>query len=168
VVLVLLALIVTALGAMMLPRQKRYTSLVPVFLLVAAVLIPVALRPAPQIIAQSTNWVDFDEAAITSAVDNGEVVFVDITAAWCLTCKANKVLVLDREPVASALSGDGVTAMRGDWTQPDPVILDFLKGHGRFGIPFDIVYGPGAPEGITLPEFLTTDAVLEALEAARL
>ena len=49
--------------------------------------------------------------------------------------------------------------MQADWTNPDPKIADFLGRHGRYGIPFNIVYGPGAPAGIVLPELLTTEAV---------
>ncbi|RLJ58833.1 suppressor for copper-sensitivity B [Litoreibacter meonggei] len=168
VVLVLVALLGAALAAMMLPRERRLGSLAPAALLFAAVMVPVVLRPAPQALEQSADWATFDEAAIATSVSNGEVVFVDITASWCLTCKANKARVLDRDPVAGMLVNDGVTAMRGDWTQPNPVILDYLKANGRFGIPFNKVYGPGAPQGIALPEFLTKDAVLDALEAARL
>ena len=51
--------------------------------------------------------------------------------------------------------------MQADWTNPDPTIADFLGRHGRYGIPFNIVYGPGAPAGIVLPELLTTEAVID-------
>ncbi|EPX79441.1 protein-disulfide reductase DsbD family protein [Litoreibacter arenae] len=164
VVLVLLALIAAAVLAMLARKNGR---MVAAALIVAAVFAPVVLRPAPQAIAQSADWATFDEASIGPAVARGEVVFVDVTASWCLTCKANKARVLDRDPVAELLTQDGVTAMRGDWTQPDPAILAYLQSNGRFGIPFNKVYGPGAPEGIALPEFLTKDAVLSALETAR-
>ena len=95
----------------------------------------------------------------------GEVVFVDVTADWCLTCKANKTLVLDRGAVAEAL--ESVTLMRADWTRPSDTILNYLKTHDRYGIPFNMVYGPGAPDGIALPELLTPDAVLEAIMTAQ-
>jgi suppressor for copper-sensitivity B len=93
-------------------------------------------------------------------------VFVDVTADWCLTCKANKALVLDREPVATALATSGVTAMRADWTRPDAAIARYLESFDRYGIPFNAVYGPLAPEGIVLPELLSTSAVMDALERA--
>jgi suppressor for copper-sensitivity B len=94
------------------------------------------------------------------------VVFVDVTADWCVTCQANKKLVLDQQPVAGRLKDGGVVAMQADWTNPDPKIADFLGRHGRYGIPFNIVYGPGAPAGIVLPELLTADAVNAALDQA--
>jgi suppressor for copper-sensitivity B len=116
--------------------------------------------------AEDARWAPFDRAAVAPAVAAGRTVFVDVTADWCITCKANKALVIDRGEVARRLSGDGVVAMRADWTRPDPAISAFLSDHGRYGIPFNIVYGPGAPEGIVLPELLSEGAVLDALDRA--
>ena len=56
--------------------------------------------------------------------------------------------------------------MRGDWTQKNSKILSFLKENGRFGIPFNIVYGPSAKSGIMLPEILTSEVVINALKNA--
>lgn len=112
------------------------------------------------------GWRSFDEAVITAEVAAGRTVFVDVTADWCLTCQANKSLVLERDPVASRLQGAGIVAMKADWTNPDPTISAFLERHGRYGIPFNIVYGPAAPEGIPLPELLSDAEVLSALDRA--
>lgn len=112
-------------------------------------------------------WVAFDEPTIAAEVAKGQVVFVDVTAAWCITCRANKEFVLERDPVATALAADDVTPMVADWTNPDPVISAYLASFGRYGIPMNVVYGPAAPQGIVLPELLSSDAVLEALKAAR-
>ena len=95
------------------------------------------------------------------------VVFVDVTADWCLTCKVNKLLVIERDPVAAALGEAGVAPLLADWTNPDQAIADYLAAHGRYGIPFNAVYGPGAPDGILLPELLSTETVLDALKQAR-
>lgn len=113
-----------------------------------------------------SRWIAFDEAAIPDLVAKDRLVFIDVTADWCITCQANKKLVLDQEPVAGRLGQDGVVAMRADWTNPDAKIADFLGRHGRYGIPFNIVYGPGAPTGIVLPELLTAEAVTAALDQA--
>lgn len=110
-------------------------------------------------------WQKFDAAAIPGLVAKGKVVFVDVTAEWCLTCKANKEFVLTREPVASAL--ENTEAMLADWTQPDPLISAYLASFGRFGIPMNVVYGPGAPNGILLPELLSSDSVMTALQKAK-
>ncbi|SFQ02691.1 protein-disulfide reductase DsbD family protein [Tranquillimonas alkanivorans] len=111
-------------------------------------------------------WIAFDRAGIAQRVSRGEIVFVDVTADWCLTCKANKALVLEREPVAPALAGEGVTAMQADWTQPDEAISRYLESFDRFGIPFNAVYGPQAPGGVVLPELLSLEAVMTALDQA--
>jgi len=116
--------------------------------------------------ADRIAWQKFDENVIAGQVADGNVVFVDVTADWCLTCAANKKLVLDRDPVATRLQGDGVVAMKADWTNPDPGISAFLERHGRYGIPFNIVYGPCAPQGLPLPELLTDADVLSALNQA--
>src|SRR5262249_36942525 len=76
-------------------------------------------------------WVKFDETSIAGQVADGKIVFVDVTADWCLTCSANKKLVLDRDPVAARLQDAGVVAMKADWTNPDPAISAFLERHGR-------------------------------------
>lgn len=111
-------------------------------------------------------WRAFDESAIAAEVAQGRTVFVDVTADWCLTCQANKTLVLDQDPVASRLQAAGIVAMKADWTNPDPIISAFLERHGRYGIPFNIVYGPGAAEGIPLPELLSAAEVMAALDRA--
>jgi len=78
----------------------------------------------------------------------------------------NKSLILGRGEVAARLAGDKVVAQRADWTRPDDKIASYLASFGRYGIPFYAVYGPGAPAGIALPEILTADVVLEALDRA--
>ncbi len=115
--------------------------------------------------SDSIAWQKFDAAAIPALVKDGKVVFVDVTAEWCITCKANKEFVLTREPVAAALGG--THAMLADWTRPDPAISAYLASFGRFGIPMNVVYGPGAPDGILLPELLSSDDVMTALQQAK-
>ncbi len=110
-------------------------------------------------------WQKFDPAGIPSLIGKGQVVFVDVTAQWCLTCKANKEFVLTRSPVADALARTHV--MLADWTNPDPAISAYLAGFGRFGIPMNVVYGPKAPHGILLPELLSSDGVIRAIQQAR-
>ena len=111
-------------------------------------------------------WTEFDRARIAREVASGKVVFVDVTADWCITCQVNKALVLDAETVSARLAGGKVTAMRADWTRPDGEIAAFLESFGRYGIPFNVVYGPGSPGGIPLAEILTREAVLDALARA--
>ena len=97
----------------------------------------------------------------------GRIVLIDITADWCLTCKVNKVLVLDSEIIRNYVNRNKVIALRADWTNSDPIITAFLNRFLRYGIPFNIVFGPNAPQGIILPELLTKTAVLSALKKAK-
>ena len=95
-------------------------------------------------------------------------MLVDVTADWCLTCLANKRLVLDRPEIASRFAdpAGAVLAMRADWTRPDNTISRYLAGFGRYGVPFNVVYGPAAPDGLPLPELLTPQTVLDGLAKA--
>ena len=134
----------------------------------APALLPASqATPARLAEARGAEWSAFSEDAIGALVREGKVVFVDVTADWCVTCKVNKKWVIDRDPVASELTGEGTVAMVADWTRPDESIADYLTSFGRYGIPFNAVYGPGAPRGVPLPELLTSEAVIAALERAR-
>ena len=94
-------------------------------------------------------------------------MLVDVTAEWCLTCKANEALVLSKPVVTGMIDGQKIIAMRADWTKKDDAIAGYLAGFGRYGIPFNAVYGPGAPTGIILPELLSEKAVLDAIARAK-
>jgi suppressor for copper-sensitivity B len=115
-------------------------------------------------------WQDWKPAMIGPLVDSGKTVFVDVTAGWCITCKANKSLVIEQAPVAPHLrllvDLGQLVLLQADWTRPNDDIAAFLASYQRYGIPFNIVYGPHAVDGIQLGELLTSDAVLAALNKA--
>jgi len=112
------------------------------------------------------EWQAFAPETIGTLVAEGKTVLVDVTAEWCVTCQVNKKLVLETTEVANALRNDNIVLMQADWTRPDQKIADYLASYGRFGIPFNAVFGPGAPDGILLSELLRVDAVLGALQTA--
>lgn len=157
-------------------RQSRTLPIIAASLAVAVLVIggladrkPLATKASGIESASASEntdevWIDFDLTAAAALVDEGRIVLVDVTADWCLTCKVNKSLVLDRGEVARRLTDGEVIAMRADWTTPNPRIAAYLASFGRYGIPFNVVYGPDAPEGIALPELLTESAVLDAFE----
>lgn len=161
-----------------LPRPGRWmlrlraalgVALAATALWLGSVLVDVLRAPAagtPPAVSGRVPWVAFDPAAIPGLVAAGKVVLVDVTADWCITCKVNDAAVLEREPVAFRLAAPGVVAMRADWTRPDPAITAYLARFDRYAIPFNAVYGPGLPEGVALPELLTSGAVTAALERA--
>lgn len=151
------------LAAAILTAPRRWLAAAGAALLGLAAVGAVASAPND---ASSIDWARFDENEIASRVQAGEVILVDVTADWCVTCQWNKATVLSRDPVAALLDGD-VMPMQADWTRPDPEIGAYLAKFERFGIPFNVVYGPGAPDGLPLPELLSADGVVEAIEQAR-
>jgi len=151
------------------PEYTRSSGIAGVLALAFIAFALPARLPAEAPSAATTlaaGWEPFARAEIPRLVAEGRVVFVDVTADWCLTCKANKTLVLDRPPVSDLLAAPNMVRMIADWTRPSDEIAAFLASYGRYGIPFNIVYGPGAPAGIPLPELLTQDAVRAALVQA--
>lgn len=110
-------------------------------------------------------WRPFVKEEVQSLVSSGRTVFVDITADWCVVCKVNKAFVIDRPDIARRLATD-IVPLQGDWTKPNAEISKFMKEHGRYGLPFDIVFGPGAPDGIVLPELLSKAALTAAFDRA--
>ena len=173
---VAIAALAAALGVLLWLRPmeslhlKRYAGKVAVLLVAAIVAAPV-LAPAgngdgAQRVLDDAVWRPFDEVEIHRLVADGQTVLVDVTADWCITCQVNKAAVLNRDPLASLLADGAIVAMRADWTRPSQRIADYLASFGRYGIPFDAVYGPDAPDGIMLPEILVTGSVLAAVEQA--
>lgn len=116
--------------------------------------------------ARDARWQPFAPERIPALVESGQTVFVDVTATWCITCQSNKKLVLYANPMSDRLFDGRIITMQADWTRPDPQIAAYLKSFERAGIPFNVVYGPGAPQGIVLPELLTNNAVFGALDKA--
>jgi suppressor for copper-sensitivity B len=104
---------------------------------------------------------------IQSSVKQGKVVFVDVTADWCLTCKTNELLVLNTKPTKDLLKKQKVTSLVIDWTSQDPAVYDYLKSFNRNGIPFYAVYGPHKPYGEALPQILTFAIVDQAIRDAK-
>lgn len=134
--------------------------------LAAPVVQPATLATQNIEVRGPVAWTAFDQRKIKSLIAQGKTVFVDVTADWCITCKANKRLVIYQDAVAEKLR-ENVVAMQADWTSPEPEITAFLARFGRYGIPMNVVFGPGKPQGVVLPEILTADRVLKAIDAAK-
>jgi suppressor for copper-sensitivity B len=109
------------------------------------------------------QWVPFDEARAKELAAAGTPVFVDVTADWCFTCKVNERVILDTARIAGAFEQHGVVAMRADWTNRNEAIGAYLADHGRYGIPFYLLYRPGK-EPYLFGELLTQDGIVAVLE----
>ena len=111
--------------------------------------------------AEESGAERFTAARLTALRAEGRPVFVNMTAAWCVTCLVNERLALRPEAVRRAFAEAGVTYLKGDWTRGDPEVTAFLRGHERDGVPLYVFYAPGEPRGRVLPQILTEDTVLE-------
>jgi len=152
------------------PSLKVWLFAAPLFL-VAWGLSWVECKHSPAVTYAESSptlelWKPFQPEVINTLVKQGKIVFVDVTAEWCVTCAVNKSLVLGDSQVTNLLTNHDVIAMRADWTKQDPLITVFLQDHERYGIPFNIVFGPGSPNGTPLPEILSVDVVRNAFKKA--
>ncbi|HET7561740.1 MAG TPA: protein-disulfide reductase DsbD domain-containing protein [Rhodanobacteraceae bacterium] len=108
--------------------------------------------------------VAFSSARLQSLRAAGTPVFVDISADWCITCKANEYTVLDTRTFRALLQRTGTVYMKGDWTDVDPEIGAYLKQFHAPGVPLYVAYPRGGGAGHALPTLLTTAMVRNALE----
>ena len=110
-------------------------------------------------------WAPYSQAAVDAAQAGGHPVFIDFTAAWCLSCQVNERVVLKTAEVQKALREKQFTLLKADWTNEDPDITAKLASVNRAGVPTYVVY-PGSAGGSAnvLPELLTKDLVLKAIE----
>ena len=126
--------------------------------------------PKPQAtLGASSNGiasVAFSEPALAELRAQGRVVFVNMTADWCVSCKANEKTVFARDGFRSALQAADAVYMVGDYTDVDPAITAYLQRHKAVGVPLYVVYPRGGGEGRILPVLLTPGIAGDALEQA--
>jgi thiol:disulfide interchange protein DsbD len=121
--------------------------------------------PRAAVPSSDARWEPWSEARLAELRSQGKPVFVDFTAAWCLTCQVNARVALDTQEVAERFAREGVTLLKADWTLRDDRITQALAAHGRQGVPVYALYGrdpTGEPR--LLPEILTPAIVLQALD----
>ena len=160
-------------GAFVIPtasRAKRATVLVLMLLLVIAsgvYFIGDKFQAAKIEIAQTMSggdWQPFTPERLQSERDQGHAVFIDFTAAWCLTCKFNERTVLETAPIRDAFQRHGIVKLKADWTNGDPTITKLLQQFGRPGVPLYVLYPGKSAEPIVFPELLTKSILLDKLE----
>ena len=110
------------------------------------------------------DWQAFTPERLQAELEQGRPVFVDFTAAWCLTCKFNEANVLESADVREAFQRHAIVKLKADWTNGDPVITKLLQQFGRPGVPLYVLYPGKNGEPIVFPELLTKSIVLEKLE----
>ena len=111
------------------------------------------------------QWLEFDRAEAEARSAAGELVFVDVTADWCFTCKANERLVLETPETRALFAEHDVVPMKADWTNRDDRIAAFLADYGKYSIPFYLLYRPGQ-EPLPFSELLTKNNLAQAVREA--
>ncbi|MBH0112161.1 thioredoxin family protein [Novosphingobium sp. YJ-S2-02] len=145
-------------------RRARPAAVLALFDVVACLaLLPAATPMAAQEAASILDTRPFSAAALAEARASGKPVFVWMTADWCLTCKVNEQVAIEREDTREAFRKAGVVVLRGDWTRRDPAITEYLTGMGAAGVPLYAWYAPGG-EVEQLPQVLTPDLLADRAE----
>jgi thiol:disulfide interchange protein DsbD len=137
---------------------------------VVAVLAALALLPrlsaSPAVAADAGAAEPWSEARVAELLAARRPVFVNVTAAWCITCQVNERVALRTAAVQDAFAQAGVAYLRADWTRGDAAIGALLRAHGREGVPLYLYWAPGAAEPVVLPQLLTEGILLAALRGA--
>ncbi|RPE75786.1 protein-disulfide reductase DsbD family protein [Vulcaniibacterium tengchongense] len=128
--------------------------------------LPRGAAPALAEAAQALPVVPYSEQRLADLRAAGRVVFVNVTADWCVTCKANEKAVFARDGFREALEAANAVYMVGDWTDVDPTLTAFLQRYKAVGVPLYVVFPRGGGEGRVLPLVLTLDTARQALAEA--
>ncbi|MBD9470254.1 protein-disulfide reductase DsbD [Pseudoxanthomonas sp. PXM01] len=171
--LALVGLVLLALGLWWFQRARFAASPLPRVLaltLAATALLPLLMvhrLPVASAAAPTADGhVPYSAERLASLRAEGRIVFVDMTADWCVTCKANEKAVLNTAAFRDLLATHEAVMMTGDWTNVDPAITAFLEEHGAVGVPLYVMYPRGGGAGEVLPTVLTQDGMRQAFERA--
>jgi thiol:disulfide interchange protein DsbD len=173
ILLVLLGLLSLTLGLLFYGQSQRsfppprHLRILGITLTLLAYLLPSLLlktAPASTLSTTSTDRLPWSEAEVARQLAAGRSVFIDFTAAWCLTCQVNERLTLSRTEIKTAFRERNVAFLVADWTRRDPAITAALQKYGREGVPTYVLLRPD-PDSTPqlLPEIITPSIVLEAL-----
>ncbi|MDD2762985.1 MAG: protein-disulfide reductase DsbD family protein [Opitutaceae bacterium] len=141
--------------------RRRFGQAFAAVLLAAGVLVGYPVKPSSEIV-----WEKWSPETVARRRAEGKTLYVDFTARWCATCQSNKAVVFSSAKVRAALRQHGVVLLRADWTSRDPLITEALAAFHRSAVPLDLIYAPGRPDPLILPELLTPDIVLDGLARA--
>ena len=150
--------------------MKKFKYFLSLLLILTAIWLSKALLIQINTInndSKNSNWINFDTIKLSELVNENKIVFVDITADWCLTCFYNKKTVLDRKKVKNIFEKHDAKKMRGNLTKPNKEINEYINSYGRFGRPVNVIYSPFAPQGILLSEVLTVRNLLSTFESIK-
>jgi len=148
-------------------RNRRFgqSAAAAAVLLAAAVLSGIAVTPGKPAAADTMQDAEaFSPARLAALRAEGRPVFVNMTAAWCVTCLVNERVAIATSQVRQAFAAHHVAYLKGDWTRQDPAISAFLRQYGRDGVPLYVYYPPHDGQAVVLPQILTQNEVLQELD----
>ncbi|HYB99783.1 MAG TPA: thioredoxin family protein [Candidatus Limnocylindrales bacterium] len=138
-----------------------------VALVASAASLPTASECAAAADEDGISWIPYDAGRLAALRAEGRPVFVDFTAAWCLSCKVNEQVALQSTAVQKKIRELDIVAMKGDWTRGDPEVTRALESFGRNGVPLYVLYPRGKDrDPVLLPSILTPEIVLQALSSS--
>ena len=147
-------------------RSWRTASVAGLLVVALSVWAVPRFAVAPDSTPVASNEVAYSVAALDELRAEQTPVFAYFTADWCITCKVNEGVALKSDSVQDFFSREGVQVMVGDWTNEDPAITEILQRHGRAGVPLYLYFKPGSDKALVLPQILTPDMVIDAIETA--
>lgn len=172
VLLVLLGLVTITFALWLLKKNMRALALIALLVSIAP-FFTVETNPypdgIPNEVAESRNWQAYTPERLALALEQNEPVLVNMTAAWCITCKVNEKVALNIDETKMLFAEKKVQYFKGDWTNRDPAITKFLEDYGRNGVPLYVYYGAKnndngeRPEPVILPQLLTPAIVRKTI-----
>ena len=148
--------------------RKTFSSFLILGLVIVSGSLAISAAKVNQTSASDIKWEIYSNDRISELIAEGKSVYVDFTAKWCLQCQVNKRLVFqsnETESIIKAFKRNNVVPMIADWTQKDPEITQALENLDRVGVPLNVIYSSKLKEPLILPNILSVDAVITALDS---
>ncbi|ETN93702.1 Thiol:disulfide interchange protein DsbD precursor [Gammaproteobacteria bacterium MOLA455] len=144
-------------------NSKPVTRLIAAALFAAALAVPVAAISESNL---EPEFLTYSPELLAELRDDNQPVFINLTADWCITCLVNERVALSSEKVIGLMGANGISYLKGDWTNSDPQITELLGHFNRSGVPLYLLYPRGQGEAVILPQILTESMVIDALNQA--
>jgi len=144
-------------------RPRRLSEALALAAIMAALALLPMLGTAPPAAAALSQGEAWSAPRLAELRAEGRPVFVNLTAAWCISCKVNERVAIHTAGVQQAFAAAGIVQLTGDWTRGDAAITALLREHGRDGVPLYLLYPPGGGAPVILPQILTEGMLLAAL-----
>lgn len=159
------------------PARSFIHAIAALFIIIAVSIASISMAKMPmtvakieeniEAIAAKHETIPFSPATLENLLAGKDPVFVEMTASWCITCKVNERIALATEATQKLFKEHNVAYIQGDWTNQNPEITNFLKSHGRNGVPLYVFYGERdpttntRPDPVVLPQLLTNGLVAD-------